>query len=78
MDIPGFAGFFGGWQQDLRLAIVPPVLCAVFRFLFIWLDGPKKLSAWKGSQLRTCFSYGFWWGMDINSRFYLLTLAETY
>ncbi len=75
MDIPGFAGFFGGWQQDLRLAIVPPVLCAVFRFLFIWLDGPKKLSAWKGSQLRTCFSYGFWWGMDINSRFYLLTLA---
>ncbi|MGM9540012.1 LTA synthase family protein [Anaerovibrio sp.] len=75
MDIPGVAGFFSGWQQDLRLAVVPPVLCAVFRFLFIWLDGPKRISDWKGSQLRTCFSYGFWWGMDINSRFYLLTLA---
>lgn len=75
MDMPGFAGFFYGWQQDLRLAAVPPLLCAVFRFLFIWLWGPKKISAWRGSQLRVCFIYGFWWGMDINSRFYLLTLA---
>lgn len=75
MDIPGFAGFFCGWQQDLRLAVVPPLLCAVFRLIFIWLKGPKKISAWQGRQLRTCFSYGFWWGMDINSRFYLLTLA---
>ena len=75
MDIPGFAAFFAGWQLDLRLAVVPPVLCAVFRFIFIYMDGPKKLSEWKKSQLATCFSYGFWWGMDINSRFYLLTLA---
>ncbi len=64
-----------GWQQDLRLAIVPPILCAIFRFIFIWLDGPKKISQWPKSQLRKCFSYGFWWGMDINSRFYLLTLV---
>lgn len=74
MDIPGFAGFFAGWQQDVRLAVVPPLLCALFRYLFIRLDGPKKISEWSGKQLRTCFSYGFWWGMDINSRFYLLTL----
>ena len=64
-----------GWQQDLRLAVVPPILCAIFRFIFIWQDGPKKISQWQKSQLRKCFSYGFWWGMDINSRFYLLTLA---
>ena len=75
MDIPGFAAFFAGWQLDLRLAVVPPVLCAIFRFIFIYMDGPKKLSEWKKSQLATCFSYGFWWGMDINSRFYLLTLV---
>ena len=75
MDIPGFAAFFAGWQLDLRLAVVPPVLCAVFRLIFIYVDGPKKLSEWKKSQLATCFSYGFWWGMDINSRFYLLTLV---
>ena len=74
MDIPGFAGFFAGWQQDLRLAVVPPLICAVFRFIFIWLDGPKKLGEWQKSQLKSCFAYGFWWGMDINSRFYLLTL----
>ena len=75
MDIPGFAAFFAGWQLDLRMAVVPPVLCAVFRFIFIYVDGPRKLSEWKKSQLATCFRYGFWWGMDINSRFYLLTLA---
>ena len=75
MDIPGFEAFFAGWQLDLRLAVVPPVLCAVFRLIFIYVDGPKRLSEWKKSQLATCFSYGFWWGMDINSRFYLLTLV---
>lgn len=75
MEIPGFAAFFAGWQLDLRLAVVPPVLCAIFRFLFIYLDAPKKWSEWKEGQLRTCFSYGFWWGMDINSRYYLLTLV---
>ena len=75
MDIPGFAGFFMGWQQDLRLAVVPPILCAIFRLIFIWQDGPKKISQWPRRQLQKCFSYGFWWGMDINSRFYLLTLA---
>lgn len=75
MAIPGFEAFFAGWQMDLRLAVVPPILCAIFRFIFIYLDGPKKISEWKKSQLFTCFRYGFWWGMDINSRFYLLTLA---
>lgn len=75
IDMPGFAGFFAGWQQDLRLAVIPPLLCAIFRLIFICLDGPKKLSEWDKRQLRTCFSYGFWWGMDINSRFYLLTLV---
>ena len=75
MAIPGFEAFFAGWQMDLRLAVVPPILCAIFRFIFIYLDGPKKILEWKKSQLFTCFRYGFWWGMDINSRFYLLTLA---
>ena len=75
MSIPGFEAFFAGWQLDLRLAAVPPVLCAVFRLVFICVDGPKRLSEWKKSQLAACFRYGFWWGMDINSRFYLLTLA---
>ena len=45
MAIPGFEAFFAGWQMDLRLAVVPPILCAIFRFIFIYLDGPKKISA---------------------------------
>lgn len=73
--MPGFEAFFIGWQQDLRLAVIPPVLCAIFRFLFIWLDGPKKLGEWPRHQLWTCFRYGFWWGMDINTRYYLASLV---
>ena len=63
-----FAEFFYGWQQDIRLALIPPILCAIFRLIFICKDGPKKLSEWSGEQLKICFSYGFWWGLDINSR----------
>lgn len=47
MAIPGFEAFFAGWQMDLRLAVVPPILCVIFRFIFIYLDGPKKISEWK-------------------------------
>ena len=70
-----FENFFLGWQQDIKLAMVPPVLCAIFRLLFIYLDGPKKLGQWDKGQLRDCFAYGFWWGMDIHSRYYLLSLV---
>ena len=70
----GMEAFWYGWQQDLRLAIVPPVLCAVFRFLFIYMNGPRKFGEWDKGKLKMCFSYGFWWGMDINSRYYLISL----
>lgn len=70
----GMEAFWYGWQQDLRLAIVPPIICAVFRFLFIYIHGPRRFGEWDKGTLQKCFSYGFWWGMDINSRYYLISL----
>ena len=70
----GMEVFWYGWQQDLRLAIVPPIICAVFRFLFIYIHGPRRFGEWDKGTLQKCFSYGFWWGMDINSRYYLISL----
>lgn len=37
MNVFGMEAFWYGWQQDLRFAIVPPIICAVFRFLFIYI-----------------------------------------
>lgn len=44
-----FSLFFAGMQQDLKLAILPPILCAVFRLIFIEVYGAKKtpIGEWK-------------------------------
>lgn len=67
--------FFMGWQQDIKLALLPPLLCALFRLVFILYFGPKKLNQWGGNKLYHCFRYGFWWGMDFNAYAYLIPLV---
>ena len=37
-----FSNFFLGMQQDLKLLLLPPVICAVFRLIFILAYRPKK------------------------------------
>jgi len=69
-----FDAFFMGWQQDIKIAILPPLMCAIFRLVFILYFGPKKLSEWGGKRLYHCFRYGFWWGMDFNAYVYLISL----
>ena len=32
-----FSSFFEGTQQDWKIMIVAPVICAVFRLAFIWV-----------------------------------------
>ena len=46
-------------QQDLKLALMAPILCAVFRLIFIEVYGPKKtpFGAWR--KWYHCFRYGF-------------------
>lgn len=68
-----FSLYFAGMQQDIKLAVLPPLLCAVFRAIFIYVYGPP--SSRDGRRLYHCFRYGFWWGMDWNAYVYLFTLA---
>ena len=37
-----FSDFFLGMQQDLKIFLLPPFLCAVFRLIFILVYRPKK------------------------------------
>ena len=67
--------FFMGWQQDIKLAILPPLMCALFRLVFILYFGPKRLKEWGSIKLYHCFRYGFWWGMDFNAYAYLIPLV---
>ncbi len=70
-----FDAFFMGWQQDIKIALLPPLVCALFRLVFITYFGPKKLSQWGREKLYHCFRYGFWWGMDFNAYAYLVPLV---
>lgn len=62
-----FLQFFASVQQDFKLFIFFPILCAVFRAIFIEVHKPYPSLAGKGKALWPCFRFGFWWGMDINA-----------
>ena len=70
-----FEHYFFGMQQDLKLAVLPPLLCAVFRAVFIYAYAPRESIRGQWKKLYHCFRYGFWWGMDWNAYAYLIPLA---
>lgn len=70
-----FSIIFQGLQEDLRLALLPPLFCAVFRLAFILVYRPKKTPFGEWRKWYHCFRYGFWWGMDVNAYPYLLLFA---
>lgn len=49
-------------------------MCRIPVFVYIYIYGPRRFGEWDNGTLQKCFSYGFWWGMDINSRYYLISL----
>ena len=59
--------FFHGLQQDVKLFCVAPVVCALFRLVFIWMYGGYSSVRGQWNKLYHCFRYGFWWGMDWNA-----------
>lgn len=69
-----FSLFFAGIQQDFKLAIWPPILCALFRLVFILFYRDKKTPSGEWRKWITCFRYGFWWGMDFNAYVYLASM----
>lgn len=69
-----FSLFWHGVQQDFKLFLLAPVLCAIFRLAFILVYRPKKTPAGEWRKWLTCFRYGFWWGMDVNAYVFLLSM----
>ncbi|WP_293986133.1 LTA synthase family protein [uncultured Megasphaera sp.] len=69
-----FVQFFLSVQQDIKLWIFFPILCAVFRAIFIAVHKPYPSLAGKGKALRECFRFGFWWGMDLNAYVFVISL----
>lgn len=56
-----------GLQQDIKIFLLSPILCAIFRFLFIYYFAPNRTYKGQEQKWYTCFNYGFWWGMDFNA-----------
>ena len=66
--------FFLSLQQNIKLFLWMPILCAIFRAIFIGVYHPYETLKGKGHIIRTCFTFGFWWGMDINAYQLLILL----
>lgn len=67
-----FEQFFLSMQQDIKLFFFFPVLCAVFRTIFIKVYNPYDSLKGKGKVIWNCYRYGFWWGMDFNAYLFLI------
>ncbi len=70
-----FSAFFLSLQQDIKLFLFFPILCALFRALFILVYEPYDSLKGKGNVIWHCFRYGFWWGMDFNAYVFLIPLV---
>ena len=70
-----FSTFFTGLQQDLKLVLVAPIFCALFRLAFILVYRPRKSPRGEWAKWWACFRYAFWWGLDFNAYVYLYSLV---
>ena len=68
-----FSMFFQGTQQDWKLMVVAPIVCAIFRLAFIWVYAPDKGFKNCKEKWYECFRYGFWWVMDYNAYVFLIS-----
>ena len=64
--------FFASIQQNIKLFLYPPILCALFRALFIYIYSPYDSLKGRWNVVRGAFRYGFWWGMDFNAYVFLI------
>lgn len=70
-----FEQFFMSMQQDIKLFLFFPVLCAIFRTIFIKVYNPYDSLKGKSKIIWHCYRYGFWWGMDFNAYLFLIPLV---
>jgi len=52
--------FFLSLQQNIKLFLWMPILCAIFRAIFIAVYHPYESLKGKGHIIRTCFTLDFW------------------
>jgi hypothetical protein len=69
-----FEQFFLSMQQDIKIFIFFPLLCALLRTVFIKVNCPYPNLKGRGKVLLHCYRYGFWWGMDFNAYIFLISL----
>ncbi len=69
-----FIQYFLSIQQDIKLFLFFPILCAVFRAVFIKVYCPYDTLQGRWRVVWHCFRYGFWWGMDFNAYVFLLSM----
>ena len=69
-----FEQFFLSAQQDIKLFFCFPIICAIFRAIFIMVHRPYPSFAGKHEAVWQCFRFGFWWGMDLNAYVFPLSL----
>ena len=66
---------FHNIQQDVKITLLAPILCAIFRFIFIKWYGPGYDLSKDGKKLYHSFRYGFWWGLDFNAYVLLVSFV---
>lgn len=69
-----FENFFIGAQQDLKLMILPIIVCTIFRIIFIKVYGDTTTPNYK-KKFNTSLWFGFLWGLDFNAYVYLISLV---
>ena len=67
-----FSIFYASFQQDAKLFLFFPILCALFRAVFIKVYCPYPSLRGRWPVVFHCFRYGFWWGMDFNAYVFLI------
>lgn len=69
-----FEPFYYAVQDALKVFICFPILCAIFRAIFIAVYNPYPTLKGKWGIIGGCFRYGFWWGMDYNAYLFLIPM----
>ena len=68
-----FENFYIGSQQDLKLIIIPAIICTLLRIAFIKIYGDKSIPEYD-KKYKTSLWFGFLWGLDFNAYVYLISL----
>ena len=67
--------FFLSLQQDIKIFLFAPLLCAILRALFIKVYFPYDTLKGHRQAMFGAFRYGFWWGMDFNAYVFLFSFV---